>query len=47
VQKVSVSVERSLLDKADAFAKRHTLNRSELFSKGVASFIAMAGANSK
>jgi len=43
VQKVSVSVERSLLDKADKFAKSHKLNRSELFSKGVASFIAQQG----
>ena len=45
VQKVSVSVERSLLDQADAFAKSHKLNRSELFSKGVASFIAAAGSS--
>jgi hypothetical protein len=45
VQKVSVSVERTLLGKADAFAKTHKLNRSELFSKGVASFIAASKSN--
>ncbi|HEX4123538.1 MAG TPA: hypothetical protein VHY37_02365 [Tepidisphaeraceae bacterium] len=39
VQKVSVSVERSLLTEVDAFAKLHKLNRSELFSKSVARFI--------
>jgi len=44
VQKVSVSVEKSLLNEADAFAKSHKLNRSELFSKGVASFIAASSA---
>ncbi len=39
VQKVSVSIERSLLDRVDAYAKTHKLKRSELFVSGVARLI--------
>jgi len=39
VAKVSLSVERSLLDRADAYAKSHKLNRSELVSQSLARFI--------
>ena len=39
VARVSLSVERSLLDRADAYAKSHNLNRSELVSASLASFI--------
>jgi hypothetical protein len=39
VAKVSLSVERTLLDRADAYAKTHNLNRSELVSASLASFI--------
>jgi hypothetical protein len=35
VEKVSISVEQSLLKEADRYAKRHKLNRSELFRRGV------------
>lgn len=34
-QHVSIQVEKSLLKKADKYAKEHRLNRSELFTKGV------------
>jgi hypothetical protein len=39
VQKVSVSIERSLMDRVDAYAKTHKLNRSKLFAMGVANLI--------
>ena len=35
VEKVSISVEQSLLKEADNYAKKHKLNRSELFTRGV------------
>jgi metal-responsive CopG/Arc/MetJ family transcriptional regulator len=40
VAKVSLSVEKTLLDRADAFARSHNLNRSELVSQSLARFIA-------
>ncbi len=39
VQKVSVSIEQSLLARADAYAKSHKMKRSELFASGVARLI--------
>jgi hypothetical protein len=36
VQKVSVSIEQSLLARVDAYAKSHKMKRSELFASGVA-----------
>jgi hypothetical protein len=39
VQKVSVSIERSLMDRVDAYAKAHNMKRSELFASGVARLI--------
>jgi len=35
VQKVSISVEQSLLKEADRYAREHKLNRSELFTRGI------------
>jgi hypothetical protein len=35
VERVSIDVEQSLLREADRYAKRHKLNRSELFVQGV------------
>ena len=35
VEKVSISVEQSLLKEADRYARKHKLNRSELFTRGV------------
>jgi hypothetical protein len=35
VEKVSISVEQSLLKEADRYARKHKLNRSELFRQGV------------
>ncbi len=42
VARVSLSVERTLLDRADAYAKSHRLNRSELVSASLAQFIGAA-----
>ena len=42
VARVAVSVERSLLGQADAYAKSHKLNRSELVSASLASYIGAA-----
>jgi len=39
VKKVSVSIERSLLDHADAYAKALKMKRSELCASGVARLI--------
>jgi hypothetical protein len=39
VQKVSVSIEQSLLARVDAYAKSHKMKRSELFASGVARMI--------
>jgi len=38
-RRVSITVESSLLDRADAWARSHKLNRSELMSRSLASFI--------
>jgi len=38
-KKVSIDVEQSLLEQADAYAKRHKLNRSELFSRSLKKLI--------
>ncbi len=35
VEKVSVSVEKSLLKEADAYAKSHKLKRSQMFADGL------------
>jgi hypothetical protein len=35
VEKVSISVEQSLLKEADRYARKHKINRSELFRLGV------------
>ncbi len=39
---VPVSIERGLLKKADAFAKRHKLKRSEMVAKGLLLVMAKA-----
>jgi hypothetical protein len=39
VKKVSISIERSLMDEVDAYAKSHKMKRSELFASGVARLI--------
>jgi len=38
-KRVSITVESSLLDRVDAWAKTHKVNRSELVSRSLASFI--------
>lgn len=38
-QKVSISIDRDLLNRVDAYAKKHGLNRSALFSIGVSMFM--------
>jgi hypothetical protein len=35
VRVISLSVEKSLLNRADAYAKRHGMKRAELFAKGL------------
>lgn len=37
--KISVSIERSLMHRADAYAKTHGLKRSELVATGIANLI--------
>jgi hypothetical protein len=39
-KKVMITVEKSLLDKADAFAKRNGLKRSEMIATGLRSMLA-------
>jgi len=41
--RVLISIERGLLEDADAFADRQRLTRSELFSRGVKAMLAKAG----
>jgi len=41
-QNVSIRLEQSLLEKADAYAKRHKLNRSELFARSLKRLIKSA-----
>jgi hypothetical protein len=41
--RVLVSIERGLLEDADAFARRRCMTRSELFSRGVKAVLAKAG----
>lgn len=38
-EKVSIRVKQSLLKKADAYAKRHKIDRSELFTRGLQNLI--------
>ena len=40
---VSIRVKQSLLKKADAYARRHNLNRSELFARGVQRLLGITG----
>jgi len=42
-KRVLISVERGLLEDADAFARQRRLTRSELFSRGVKAVLAKAG----
>ncbi len=42
-KRVLLSIERGLLDEADALARRQNMSRSELFSRGVKAMLAMAG----
>jgi len=42
-EKIRVSVERSLLAKSDAFARRHKLTRSEMIARGLRAVMAVAG----
>ncbi len=41
-KRVSVTVDSSLLDRVDAWAKTHNVNRSELVSQSLAKFIGAA-----
>jgi hypothetical protein len=41
--RVLISIERGLLETADAVAKRQNMSRSELFSRGVKAVLAKAG----
>jgi hypothetical protein len=41
-KRVLITVERGLLKRADAYAKQHGLNRSELIARGLASIIGSA-----
>jgi hypothetical protein len=41
--RVLISIERGLLEDADAFARQRRLTRSELFSRGVKAVLAKAG----
>jgi hypothetical protein len=43
-RRVSITVESSLLDRADAWARTNKVNRSELVSRSLASFIAAKSA---
>ena len=38
-KRVLITVERGLLQRADSYARKHGLNRSELIAKGLASVI--------
>jgi hypothetical protein len=42
-EKIRISVERSLLTKADAAAKRLRVTRSELFARGLQQVLKLAG----
>lgn len=42
-RKVLVSVERGLLKKADALARRERVSRSQLFARGLEAMLAKAG----
>jgi hypothetical protein len=41
-KRVLITVERGLLKRADAYAREHGLNRSELIARGLASIIGSA-----
>jgi hypothetical protein len=41
--RVLISIEKGLLEDADAFAQRRRMSRSELFSRGVRAVLAKAG----
>jgi len=41
-EKIRVSVERGLLSRADAFARKHNMSRSELIAKGLNAIMADA-----
>ncbi len=41
-EKIRVSVERGLLSRADAFARKHKMSRSELIAKGLNAIMADA-----
>ena len=45
VKKVSIDVDQSLLEKADRYAKRHKLNRSQLFTRGLQRLIKTSSRN--
>jgi hypothetical protein len=42
-EKIRVSVERSLLDRADSFAEQHGISRSEMIARGLRAVMAGAG----
>ncbi len=42
-EKIRISVERSLLTKADATAKKWRVSRSELFARGLRNVLKLAG----
>jgi hypothetical protein len=42
-EKIRVSIERGLLAKSDAFAKKHRLSRSEMIARGLQAVMAVGG----
>ena len=43
-EKIQVSVERGLLTRSDAFARKHGMSRSEMIARGLKAILAAAGA---
>lgn len=44
-EKIRVSVERSLLTKSDAFARKHRLTRSEMIARGLRAVLVAVGSD--
>ena len=42
-EKIQVSVERSLLSRSDAFARKHGMSRSEMIARGLQAVLVAAG----
>jgi hypothetical protein len=44
-RKIQVSIERRLLDRSDAFARKHRMSRSEMIARGLKAVLAAGGAD--